>query len=224
MIALRAAENASPADWVVAGIRGFGESVLSLVPEGFPAYVRVFHPAHADDRGVTWANIARRNGKVAHAGMQLVALTGLAQGQPQPDVFDVPPLEGSMPPSVSSALAGAVGRHTSTRERCWFAFWEGHGGLTRDVTAAPGFELPNRGYHLLGGPVDAATEPVIDRQSANLWWPDDRAWCVATEIDLNTTYLGCSQECAEAVIARAGIEATAIPPTTGIAFDSDAVN
>ena len=37
--------DASAASWVVAGLRGFAESVLSLVPAGFPAYGRIFHPA-----------------------------------------------------------------------------------------------------------------------------------------------------------------------------------
>jgi hypothetical protein len=40
-----AAVDARAADWVVAGLRGFGESVLSLVPPGFSEYLRVFHPS-----------------------------------------------------------------------------------------------------------------------------------------------------------------------------------
>ena len=35
----------------------------------------------------------------------------------------------------------------------------------------------------------------------NIIWPDDRAWCVATEIDLDSTYLGGSMELIEAVLA-----------------------
>jgi hypothetical protein len=42
---LRPAEDASPADWIVADLQTFGESVLSLLPAGFPAYVRLVHPA-----------------------------------------------------------------------------------------------------------------------------------------------------------------------------------
>jgi hypothetical protein len=30
-------------------------------------------------------------------------------------------------------------------------------------------------------------------QSPNLWWPDDRAWCVASEIDFRSTYVGGSR-------------------------------
>ena len=45
----QSAPDAAPAAWVVDGLRGFGESVLSLVPEGFDAYARIFHPAGNGD-------------------------------------------------------------------------------------------------------------------------------------------------------------------------------
>lgn len=62
----RAAGDPRPADWVVASLRTFAESVLSLVPAGFAEYVRVFNPAHrgswSDREAVTWAEVARANG------------------------------------------------------------------------------------------------------------------------------------------------------------------
>ena len=39
------APDAAPASWVIEGLRGFAESVLSVVPGGFEAYGRIFHPA-----------------------------------------------------------------------------------------------------------------------------------------------------------------------------------
>jgi len=47
--------------------------------------------------------------------------------------------------------------------------------------------------------------------SPNIWWPEDRAWCVATDIDLYDTYVGGSQECIEAVLGNLELEAL---PTT----------
>jgi len=38
------APDAAAASWVVDGLRGFAESVFSVVPEGFEAYGRIFHP------------------------------------------------------------------------------------------------------------------------------------------------------------------------------------
>ena len=45
---LMAAADARAADWIVEALRTFAESVTSLVPGGFEAYVRVFHPAYIE--------------------------------------------------------------------------------------------------------------------------------------------------------------------------------
>ena len=39
------APDASAASWAVDGLRGFAESVLSIVPAGFEDYCRIFRPA-----------------------------------------------------------------------------------------------------------------------------------------------------------------------------------
>lgn len=43
--------------------------------------------------------------------------------------------------------------------------------------------------------------------SPNVWWPEDRAWCVATDIDLYDTYVGGSVECVQAVLDHPDLEA-----------------
>jgi hypothetical protein len=106
--------------------------------------------------------------------------------------------------------------------------WNGFGISTREeVRAAPTFVVPAREYHLLHGPVDCITESVLDglrHQSANIWWPEDRIWCVATEIDLNTTYIGCDDACRDAILALPGVEALEIDPAAGISWLSDTIN
>jgi hypothetical protein len=87
---------------------------------------------------------------------------------------------------------------------------------------------PHRGLHLLGGPVGAVGTASLCRtpfwQSPNLWWPEDRAWCVATEIDLMTTYIGASHRCVQAIVEHPGLEAAAVAPSDGITHFSDSVN
>jgi hypothetical protein len=39
------AENAEPARWLVERLTTFGKNILSIIPSGFEAYARVFHPA-----------------------------------------------------------------------------------------------------------------------------------------------------------------------------------
>jgi hypothetical protein len=83
----------------------------------------------------------------------------------------------------------------------------------REIINGPRVSLPGRDYILFEGPLDAAKElgsrhgellsaayPELDfdpedfePQSPNLFWPQDRSWFVATEIDLDSTYVGGSQ-------------------------------
>jgi hypothetical protein len=169
------------------------------------------------------------NGSRAHAGMQLCALAGSDrfEQEPQPGVYDEPPSEGTLPPELAAQLATVLARHTRAPERCWCAVWNGFGALPRDVRAAPAFELPHRAYHLLSGPVEAAAESVLApprQQSPNLWWPDDSAWCVATEIDLKSTYVACDEACRAELLNRPELEALPIDPATGIDRRSDLLN
>ena len=87
---------------------------------------------------------------------------------------------------LRDAASRLLDRRTTTPDRCWFAVWTGFGALSLSVGDAPTFELPNRQYFLFAGPIRAAQTSLEDtpfRQSPNLWWPEDHAWCVATEID-----------------------------------------
>lgn len=61
-------------------------------------------------------------------------------------------------------------------------------------------------------------------QSASLWWPDDRAWFVATEIDLNSTYVGGSDATVAAILASPDLEASSVAPDDPIDFSSDSLN
>jgi hypothetical protein len=96
-MSLTPAGDTRAADRIVTGLRGFAESVLSIVPDGFSAYVRLFHPAYRrtgeEWTPVPWTEIAAANRTRAHAGMQLNALTGSYHfmSHAQPGVFDHAP-------------------------------------------------------------------------------------------------------------------------------------
>jgi hypothetical protein len=95
----------------------------------------------------------------------------------------------------------------------------------------PLVHLPNRDYLLFSGPAVAALDmgdrPLgtwLEPQSPNLFWTDDRAWCVATEIDLDSTYIGCSEEAAAALLADPRLETWPVDAADPISWDSDTVN
>ena len=116
----------------------------------------------------------------------------------------------SLPDAV--ALGDVLARHTTTPSRCWFGVWEGWGSSTH--APGPRVHLPWRDYVLFVGPL-AALPALVDSQhggTPNLWWPDDRVWCVGTEIDLPWTYIGGSAALITDLLADPRIETQPADP------------
>jgi hypothetical protein len=78
-----------------------------------------------------------------------------------------------------------------------------------------------RSYLLFSGSI---TQAAGWQDGPNLWWPDDRAWCVASEIDLPYTYVGGSKELIEEILHEPALEALPSGVGDGITYDSDKVN
>lgn len=100
-------------------------------------------------------------------------------------------------------------------------------GARRQPPSSPSFDLPGRAYWLLSGPIEAATESLGRgrwEQSANLWWPEDRAWCVATEIDFSWTYIGGAESLIDALLASPSLEVMRAEISHGITWNSDHLN
>jgi hypothetical protein len=228
----RSAPDASAASWIVAGLRGFAESVLSFVPAGFEAYGRVFHPAwrHEPHTPVSWRDVAQANGRVAHRAMQWPSITGSYRFEHeanQPGVWDREPDEGSLPQELAPDLCSVLARHTGTPGRCWFAVWEGWGCLAFGEDAAPAFEIPNRRLLLLTGPITAVRTSLCEEsyfQSPTMWWPQDRAWYVQTEVDAMSTYVGGARKCIAELTAHQNLEAMTVEPSDGVTWASDQLN
>lgn len=92
---------------------------------------------------------------------------------------------------------------------------------------APTLKLPSRAYHLFSGPIEGSTESHCmppSWQSANLWWPEDRAWFVATEIDFAWTYVGGSEALIQELIDDPTLEAISVQIDDSICYDSDRIN
>jgi hypothetical protein len=85
--------------------------------------------------------------------------------------------------------------------------------------------LPNREFRLFAGPLGALEELYDGLEvSPNLWWPDDRTWCVGTDIDLMTTYVGASSACVEAMLADEELEVLVVSDDQVVTWEADTVN
>lgn len=111
-----------------------------------------------------------------------------------------------------------------TPARCWFGLWEGFGGLD-DGGVRERVALTHRTYLLYGGTIDRALEsPMPFDQSPNLWWPEDRAWFVASEIDFAWTLVGGSQSLIETLLSETRLELLPVASSTRVHSDADQVN
>lgn len=61
-------------------------------------------------------------------------------------------------------------------------------------------------------------------QSPNIFWPTDRAWCVASEIDFDSTLVGGSQALIEDLVNSSRLEALMIQPGDALHDHADQVN
>jgi len=232
---LRSASDAGPAQWIVDSLHEFAQDVGSVVPPLFEAYCRIFHPAElrtADGfQAITWHEVAARTGATPHREMQFPNISGRWEGvrggqdDPWPDFAD--PEEGSIPAEIVEVALPILEASTTTPEHCYFAVWEGWGDLANEIRRAPAVELPERRMHLLEGPLAGATQPLGAHgflRSANLWWPADKSWCVATEVDFEWTYVGGTSGYIDQIVNHKRLEAMTVEIKDGITWASDKLN
>jgi hypothetical protein len=233
------------ADWIIERLHSFffttAQDVASFVPEGFSAYARVLHPAWRTERDrhikVRWADLAREKGVPLRTTTRFEELESTA-----PMHYRQSPRVGTLQRDELEALVKLLAPFTSTPHSCWFGVWEGYGWMQGPpaiavfgrpearrrslqaelealaAPAGPRVQIPGRSLALYSGQIEEAAafcEPPTS-QSPNLWWPDDHAWCVASEIDFHSTYLGGAQSLVDEVLRHEELEALPATPTDRI--------
>ena len=233
-------EDVTEGRWVEEGLSHSDFSaVRSLLPYGFPAYARVFHPAYLNDdkkQPVRWSTVASWTGRTVHPLMQFQRVAGLPEGahvnEPDPP-WGSHPTVGSIPEAECRTLAETLKDFTTTPGICYFCLWEGWGNIdTHLYKTGSRVKAPHRNHLLFRGPIDAimaffATDwPRVNvwSNSPNIWWPKDRSWCVATDIDLCHTYIGGSQQCIEAILSHPILEALPTTLDASTYLISDTIN
>jgi hypothetical protein len=214
--------DTGPAAWVERALASTADArdwtVATMVPSVFAAYARVLPPTYNrdDEHGEPrhrWSEIAAHRGVPLTAETQFDALVAGADHWGRPS-------DGGLDARETGVLAGILSSFTRTPEEAFFCLWEGFGLEETDAwrNRPMRVRIPHRAYHLLTGPVTAA--PVLptplEWRCASKWWPADRAWLVATEIDGYLTYVGGSRAAIDAVLADPSLDAVAVDPSTPV--------
>ena len=214
------------ADWLVNSIYPFENHVAgSVMPPNYEAYARILHPASTDSGNVTWKEIAKWSGRVYHPAMQFETIATPVLGRilsPRPWNGQVP---NYLPRDQVKALAQLLSPFTETSNKMWYLVWEGHGDLPRSSQFT--VEFSHRHYYLFRGDIDDIRDreiPEHHREPPDYWFPEDKSWCVATDIDLYWTYVGGSRKCIDAILRCQDLESVPAELTHGLTVESDIVN
>lgn len=247
---VRQLRDVSAGAWITERLDPSWRTIAGVVPTGFEAYTRILHPVQVgNEKPPTWERVAETTGRTVHPTVQWHSLIGADSPYDRDSVLwqDGEPEIGNLALEPLVELCDVLARHTTTPEDCYFAVWEGWGhlhgsgvrftfddavpippALSPDELAAPRLELPGRAYYLFRGPAAAMGGLVRyeerDTQSPALFWPADRAWFVATEIDFDSTLVGGSADAVADVLAAPGLEALPIDLEASLQADADHVN
>jgi len=220
--------------WIVAGRRSFFDySVGSYVPAVFEGYARLLHPAwKGQDLPVRWDAVASWSGRTIHALAQWERISRpsgpAAPGRP----FDREPRTGGLPPAQLGILCDRLARFTSTPQRCFAGVWEGYGWIeAAEPPLTRALRLDQREYLIVEGPLDVARRigwrfpgGELAREPPTLLWPSDRAWFVAGDTDLDSTYVGGSADLISMLLTDPGLEAWPVEPGDDASSFSDVTN
>ncbi|SHK57764.1 hypothetical protein [Alicyclobacillus tolerans] len=129
-----------------------------------------------------------------------------------------------MPLSHADTLSHTLRPFTTTPEKIWYLVWDGYGSIL--PTSQPRVQRPHRNYLPYYGGIDDTRDLGIDehREPPEYWFPDDKSWCVATDVDLCWTYVGGSKACIDAILNSSELESVPAELSHGLTVDSDIFN
>lgn len=164
------------------------------------------------------------------------------------------PCRGELAHSALAVLCDRLAGDPQNEPDCYFCLWEGYGGLdtygwlettlapyskvavrdrhifTSDELSRSRLHLPGRDYVVLAGPLRNALRigsfgvESFSPQSPNLFWPANRTWCVASEIDFDSTLVGGPVRLIDAILHTPELDAWPVTADDSLAYDADEIN
>ncbi|MEA9985045.1 MULTISPECIES: hypothetical protein [Subtercola] len=188
-----------------------------------------------------WAEAARHLGRVMHPLAQWSSISGAAIGA-SVDLengwrLDAP-RDGRPEPELLARLVQAVLATDPPSRTVSVGVWNGWGTHPDDAWALRNGErlrLPGREYVVfaarLGDLADAAWADGagIGRKwgmgpMPQLVWPSGREWCIASEIDWNSTIVGGSRGLIERILSAPEVEALEVAIDDDLSSEGDTLN
>ena len=235
-----AARSAEAADWLGGLELWSANWTTARGGAGYQRHARIFHPLDDVPDRQLWCDVARAHDRQLHASATWAGVTDgdeadLSRGYPgEPLVGSLQPVvlgplcevlarHTASPDHCWFAVWEGWGWLTDGGEQVLTAV---DGRLVRQPVAssrpqldrrAATFAIPGRRYLLFEGAVGSAlnighwvTDSWFEPQSPSIFWPADRAWCVSTEVDEDSTLVAGSPELIAKVVADKRLEAVPV--------------
>lgn len=259
-------------------------TIFDLIPPGFAAYARVFHPVERDRpatekswigldpheylhngpvtgneieyESCSWATAAQAFGTHMHPQAQYPRLTKQDPHNMEPKLATdgwrySQPRTGNLTSLTLGVLASVLANYTTTPNSGVAAIWEGYGRLIdsgrgskepgtgvlpREIALGPRLSLDGGtwNYFLFGAGASAFVEdswlgrsPWIDthfEQSPTYLWPDDQSWALHTNVDLDSSIIGGSQELINQLLQTPGVEVLPLHTDADLSWGGDKIN
>jgi len=197
-----------------------------MVPDSFESIARIFFPFVGEDivrdgrvmdnKRITWAEMARRHGRVAHALMEEETICAGSDGEiTEQGVYQVMSME------QHDALWAILTRHTANSAG-WFLLWDGFGDVDpQPFSAQVKIDHYARSYHLLRGPF--STLGGFSNAPSYIW-PDDRSWCLCRDTDWSWAYVAGSASCIAEVVGEPVLDAYPTEPANPARSGMDVIH
>jgi hypothetical protein len=219
--------DGTQAAWWLEQLAPWGEQglpVSSLVPASLAAVCQVLHPWWGSGpEPISW--------RAAASQLGFASVTDFDRSR---EVFSIPAAQeaglsascGELDAGVASAFVDLLTDATTTPDNVFVAVWDGWGDVpAQRFPGAAHLDTEGRGHFLLRGPLTGVLSSVaasnIDRPAAGLWWPADRAWFVATEIDFEWTFVAGTQTLMQSMLddERLEVASTSFDAPANRAFE-----
>ncbi len=216
--AFRPADATTSTTWIDQSCRGDWGTVGGLVPNHYDSVLQVDAPDPGP--GDWWSSYSDLYAVVAAIGERHTSTPGRAW-------FAI--WEGHGFDNVSTRIAWPNAPLDDAERRARDLERQRRGEEDRRRNAAirdeldrtPRFHRPERAYYLLIAPVDAVTElrypDAGDWRNPDLFWPDDRRWFVATDVDFWSLYIGGSSGFVDEIAER--VPTRAVPVDLDVALE-----
>ncbi len=186
-----AAESTAPAAWIEGELDGRPETVGALVPSRYASVVRLHAPPPTPDDW--WSLYRELFGLVASVGARHTSTPGrawFAIWEGHGFAGGTTKIAWRDPPADDEERRAREALRAQVRDESERRIAATSAALDR----IPRFELPDRTYYIVEGPLSAVGTlrypDVDDWRNPDLFWPDDRRWFAATDVDFWSLYVG----------------------------------